>query len=57
MTPKEMKEIIRNEVRNAWKRLCLYIDVYGAADDLTVKARAKWNVLDDLWYKLYEEEY
>lgn len=52
-----MKEIIRNEVRNAWKRLCLYIDVYGAGDDLTVKAIAKWNVLDDLWYKLYDEEY
>lgn len=52
-----MKEIIKNEVTEAWERLCLYTEVYGAKDDITVRARGKWVVLDDLWCKLYDEEY
>ena len=52
-----MKEIIKNEVVGAWERLCLYTEVYGVKDDITVNARCKWVTLDDLWCKLYDEEY
>lgn len=57
MTGNEIKEIIKNEVVEAWERLRLYTEVYGAKDDITVSARSKWVVLDDLWCKLYDEEY
>lgn len=57
MTTNEMKEIIKNEVAEAWERLCLYTDVYGFDDNITERARCKWGALDDLWCKLYDEEY
>jgi hypothetical protein len=57
MTENKIKEIIKNEVVEAWERLRLYTDVYGAKDDITVNARCKWVTLDGLWCKLYDEEY
>ena len=57
MTTKEMKETIKNEVKGAWERLHLYEDLYGTDDSLTVGARERWYGLDNLWCKLYDEEY
>ena len=31
---------------------------YGRDDIVTIKYRAKWSILDDLWHELYyDEEY
>lgn len=57
MRVNEIKEIIKNEVTEAWKRLCLYSDIYGTDDSLTEGARERWYGLDNLWCKLYDEEY
>lgn len=57
MTTNEIKDTIKNEVEEAWERLRLYTDVYGAEDDITARARCKWITLDDLWCKLYDDEY
>lgn len=58
MRAKNMKEIVKHEVKCAWESLCLYSEVYGADYDITVRARVKWVTLDNLWDKLFPyEEY
>ena len=51
------KEIIRNTVTEAWETLDLYSAVYGVDSEITNYQRKRWCVLDDLWCKLYDEEY
>lgn len=51
------KEIIRNTVTEAWETLDLYSAVYGVDSEITNYQRKIWRVLDDLWCKLYDEEY
>lgn len=52
----EIKNIIKCEVTKAWECLCLYSETFDMDDEITVRARAKWVALDNLWDKLFPSE-
>lgn len=56
MKSNEIKEKVKTEVKESWRRLCLYTELFGANDELTEIERYKWSALDTLWRKLYPRE-
>lgn len=51
------KEIIRERVRGAWDKLCLYEETFGVDSESATIQRYMWRALDDLYCDLYDEEY
>ena len=52
------KEVIKIMVVNALGNLRYCEKKYGMDAIVTIKYRAKWSILDDLWNELYyDEEY
>lgn len=52
------KEVIKRMIVNALGNLRYCEEKYGMFAIVTIKYRAKWSILDELWNKLYyDEEY
>lgn len=50
------KEIIRERVREAWNKLCLYEETFGMDSEIATIQRYTWHALDGLYCDLYDEE-
>ena len=48
MTKGKMESLILRETMNAWNRLMLYKSLTADNNEIVIKARSEWSLLDDL---------
>lgn len=56
MSKDKVKGVIKSKVAQEWETLKFYDEYLGSKDSLTIRYRARWAVLDDLWNELYPGE-
>lgn len=56
MSKDKVKAVIKSKVVQEWEDLKLYNEYLGSKNSLTIRSRARWSVLDDLWNELYPGE-
>lgn len=56
MSKDKVKAVIKSKVVQEWEDLKLYNEYLGSKNSLTIRSRARWSVLDDLWNELYHGE-
>lgn len=56
MSKDKVKAVIKSKVVQEWEDLKLYNEYLGSKNPLTIRSRARWSVLDDLWNELYPGE-
>lgn len=56
MSKDKVKGVIKSKVVQEWEDLKFYNEYVGSNSSLTIRSRARWAVLDELWNELYPDE-
>lgn len=56
MSKDKVKCVIKSKVVQEWEYLTFYKEYLGSSDSLTIRYRARWAILDELWNELYPGE-
>lgn len=56
MSKDKVKGVIKSKVVQEWEYLRFYDEYLGSNDSLTIRYRARWAILDELWNELYPDE-